>query len=186
MQGGSQNETNDSPKIRRNLVSALPLSLVRARESVMSHFRNLLRRYNLTEPQWRVLRTINVLHDIEMTELSRITALLMPSLSRIVRELEVRGYLSKEADPTDLRRTLVRLTEAGRSLVAMASPECEAVYCAIRDVMGNEKVRQLNALLAELETKLATLDIAFDAGEHPSNVLALAPGKQRGRPRKSA
>ena len=151
----------------------------------MSHFRNLLRRYNLTEPQWRVLRTVNVLDDIEMTELSRITALLMPSLSRIVRELEVRGYLRKEPDAADLRRMLVRLTDSGRSLVEMASPECESVYQAIRDAMGNEKLRQLNALLGELETKLATLDIGFGGDDvDPAEVLALAPAKQRGRPRK--
>lgn len=177
---------DDKPRgPRRSMVSGLPLSLVRARESVMSHFRNLLRRYNLTEPQWRVLRTINVLEDIEMTELSRITALLMPSLSRIVRELEVRGYLSKEPDPADLRRMLVRLTESGRALVDMASPECEAVYAAIRDVMGTEKLRQLNALLGELEAKLVSLDVGFAEGQEPAELLSLAPAKQRGRPRKT-
>lgn len=167
------------------MVNTLPLSLVRARESVMSHFRNLLRRYNLTEPQWRVLRTVNKLADIEMTELSRITALLMPSLSRIVRELEVRGYLRKEPDPSDLRRMLVRLTHSGQTLVDMASPECEAVYSAIRKTMGNDKLRQLNALLAELETKLAVLDIEFDGEDMlPAEILSLAPAKQRGRPPK--
>ena len=66
----------------------LPLALVRARECVMAHFRNLLRRYNLTEPQWRVLKAMQEIATMELSELSRRTALLMPSLSRIVRELE--------------------------------------------------------------------------------------------------
>jgi len=182
------NSNEQAPdKARKSIVNALPLSLVRARESVMGHFRALLRRYNLTEPQWRVLRTISHLDSLEMTELSRITALLMPSLSRIVRELEQRGYLSKEADPGDLRRMLVRLTDSGRLLVEMASPECETIYAAIRDAMGNEKLRQLNALLSELEQKLASLDIEFGGEDAPaSGLLTIAPAKQRGRPKKTA
>ena len=42
-------------------LDGLPLALVRARECVMAHFRHLLRRYNLTEPQWRVLKAMDEL-----------------------------------------------------------------------------------------------------------------------------
>ena len=41
----------------------------------------------------------------------------MPSLSRIVRELELRGYMHKAADQRDLRRILATLTARGRLLV---------------------------------------------------------------------
>src|SRR5215475_1207342 len=91
----------------------LPVALVRARECVMAHFRHLLRRYDLTEPQWRVLKTMDDLKAIELSELARKSALLMPSLSRIVRELELRGYMNKSADPRDMRRTLATLTDRG-------------------------------------------------------------------------
>ena len=186
MQSTKEPEQDNVPRSKgKGLVNALPLSLVRARESVMGHFRNLLRRYDLTEPQWRVLRTVDQLAEIEMTELSRVTALLMPSLSCITRELELRGYLHKEADPADLRRMIVRLSDTGRLLVEMASPECEAVYRAIRHAMGNDKLRELNALLGELETKLAELNIEFVGAEAmPSNILPIVPAKQRGRPAK--
>ena len=186
MQSTKETEQDNLPRSRtKAVVNALPLSLVRARESVMGPFRNLLRRYDLTEPQWRVLRTVDQLGEIEMTELSRVTALLMPSLSRITRELEQRGYLRKEPDPTDLRRMIVRLSETGRLLVEMASPECEAVYRAIRHAMGNEKLRELNVLLGELEAKLAELNIEFESGDTlPSNIMPIVPAKQRGRPAK--
>ena len=163
----------------------LPLALVRARESVMAHFRNLLRRYNLTEPQWRVLKAMEEIATVELSELSRRTALLMPSLSRIVRELELRGYMSKAADQRDLRRILATLTGRGRLLVETVSPECDAVNVAIRKAMGGDKLLKLHDLLAELERRIAPLDVrradslAVDAGLEP-----LAPAKQRGRPRK--
>jgi len=118
----------------------------------MAHFRHLLRRYNLTEPQWRVLKTMDNLKTIELSELARKSALLMPSLSRIVRELELRGYMTKTVDQTDMRRMLAALTERGRTLVDKASPECEAVNAAIRAAMGNERMTKLQGLLVQLRS----------------------------------
>ena len=173
----------------RDLNSAgegLPLALVRARECVMAHFRNLLRRYNLTEPQWRVLKAMQEIATMELSELSRRTALLMPSLSRIVRELELRGYMHKSADQRDLRRILATLTARGRLLVETISPECDAVHVAINKAMGGDRLLRLHELLADLERRIAALDIrradsqAVDVALEP-----LAPARQRGRPRKS-
>jgi homoprotocatechuate degradation regulator HpaR len=169
----------------KDSIDGLPLALVRARECVMAHFRHLLRRYNLTEPQWRVLKTMDNLKSIELSELARKSALLMPSLSRIVRELELRGYMTKTVDQTDMRRMLATLTERGRMLVDKASPECEAVNAAIRSAMGNERMTKLQGLLVQLEKRIGPLDLSEI--ERPTIEAGIAaPGKQRGRPRKVA
>ena len=149
----------------------------------MAQFRALLMRYNLTEPQWRVLRTVDQAGDMEMTELSRVTALHLPSLSRIAGELLARGYVWKDYVGTDMRRTILRLTPSGRRLVETASPECEAVYAAIKSAIGSEKLRQLLTLLAELETQLGTIEMKFDESIPD---IEVAPSKPRGRPRRSA
>jgi homoprotocatechuate degradation regulator HpaR len=168
----------------KDSIDGLPLALVRARECVMAHFRHLLRRYNLTEPQWRVLKTMDNLKTIELSELARKSALLMPSLSRIVRELELRGYMTKTVDQTDMRRMLATLTERGRMLVNKASPECEAVNAAIRAAMGNERMSKLQGLLVQLEKRIGPLDLSEI--ERPALEAGIAaPGKQRGRPRKA-
>ena len=169
----------------KSIVNALPLALVRARESVMMHFRQLLRRYHLTEPQWRVLRTVDSLAPVELTELSRVTALLMPSLSRIVRELEQRGYLMRGEDRRDMRRTLASLTPKGRRLVMCVGPQCEAIYEEIRNVMGHDKICQLQKLLLELETRVGAISVEECVEEVPDEALpAIAKAKQRGRPPK--
>lgn len=167
------------------LFDTLPLSLVKAREAVMIHFRNMLRRYSLTEPQWRVLKAVGSPGAIDFSELSRITVLLLPSLSRIVRELEVRGYIHKQAAPTDLRRMQVRLTPRGSKLVQIVSPDSNAVISAMRGTVGCEKLLQLQQLLAELDTKLSSLALRFGEAVMPGSDDALImPGKRRGRPRK--
>jgi homoprotocatechuate degradation regulator HpaR len=173
-----------SGHVWKDSIDGLPLALVRARECVMAHFRHLLRRYNLTEPQWRVLKTMDNLKTIELSELARKSALLMPSLSRIVRELELRGYMTKTVDQTDMRRMLATLTERGRTLVDKASPECEAVNAAIRAAMGNERMSKLQGLLVQLEKRIGPLDLSEI--ERPALEAGIAsPGKQRGRPRKA-
>lgn len=169
----------------KNSIDGLPLALVRARECVMAHFRHLLRRYNLTEPQWRVLKAMDDLRPIELSELARKSALLMPSLSRIVRELELRGYMTKAVDPRDMRRMLATLTDRGRLLVETASPECEAVNRAIRAAMGHERMLKLEALLEQLEKRICLLDLS-DLTEAAVQAGVAAPAKQRGRPRKVA
>jgi homoprotocatechuate degradation regulator HpaR len=165
----------------------LPLALVRARESVMAHYRHRLRRYDLTEPQWRVLKALAEAEPVELSIVARRTALLMPSLSRIVRDLEQRGYVTKQPDDHDLRRTLPTLTERGRRLVALAGPDCDAVGAAIRNAMGSVKLRRLENLLAELEQRAASLQMkgpvspVLDLASCP-----IAPPRPRGRPRKRA
>jgi homoprotocatechuate degradation regulator HpaR len=171
----------------KNAGEGLPLALVRARECVMAHFRHLLRRYNLTEPQWRVLKTMDDLGPVELSELARKAALLMPSLSRIVRELEQRGYMTKATDQRDMRRMLATLTDRGRLLVEAASPECEAIDAAIRTAMGHDRLTRLHSLLCELEKRATSLDMRKSRNMAVGvELVPIAPARRRGRPRKAA
>jgi hypothetical protein len=82
-----------------------------------------------------------------------------------------------------MRRMLATLSDRGRVLVERASPECEAVNVAIRAAMGNERMVKLQALLAQLEKRIGTLDLS-DVERPVLEAGIAAPAKQRGRPRK--
>src|SRR5579884_3047454 len=88
----------------REFSRSLPMSLLRAREAVMRQFRPSLRRHDLTEQQWRILRALSATDAIEVTELARTAFLLGPSLSRILRDLEARKLIERKTAKTDLRR----------------------------------------------------------------------------------
>ena len=79
----------------REFSRSLPMSLLRAREAVMRHFRPSLRNHGLTEQQWRILRALTAVDTIEVTELARVAFLLGPSLSRILRDLEARDLIER-------------------------------------------------------------------------------------------
>ena len=129
------------PRVRlRHFSRSLPMLLLRARESVMKHFRNSLRMYDLTEQQWRILRALMTVKEIEVTELARATFLLGPSLSRILRDLEARDLISRAQQFEDLRKTLVSLTDYGRKTIAPIEAAYAELGHRLADAVGREAV----------------------------------------------
>ncbi|HXT05849.1 MAG TPA: homoprotocatechuate degradation operon regulator HpaR [Roseiarcus sp.] len=133
---------------------SLPIALLRARESVMRHFRPSLQAAGLTEQQWRALRAFNGQKEIDATRLAGATFLLAPSLTRILRDLEGRGLVSRRPDPRDARVALIALTGQGAALLREVGARSERIYQAIEARVGGEKLGRLMWALAEIEADL--------------------------------
>lgn len=138
----------------RPLRQSLPAGLMRAREAVMARIRPTLRAYDMTEPQWRVLRTLAELDEIEITQLAELVFLLPSSLSRILRDLGGRGLVQRRTSQADLRRGLVSISPKGMALIEAAAPDTHAVNAEIEKAYGAQRLAQLLGLLAELEDVL--------------------------------
>ena len=131
----------------------------------MRQFRPSLRRHDLTEQQWRILRALAAIDSIEVTELARTAFLLGPSLSRILRDLEARKLIERKTAKTDLRRGVVSISEKGVTLMEMVAPSSEAIYAAITERYGAKKLAELQDMLGALEASLAGLGSATGADE---------------------
>jgi len=151
----------------REFSRSLPMSLLRAREAVMRHFRISLRAHGLTEQQWRILRALTSFEDIEVTELARVAYLLGPSLSRILRDLEERRLIERRTLKEDLRRSVVSITAKGLRLIEAVAPSSEAIYAEITRRYGADKLAELHALLQALEVSL--WDMPLPGGDHDSD-----------------
>ena len=135
----------------RPFSASLPMALLLARESTMRRFRPLLADHGLTEQQWRVLRALAASdHPIEVTVLADRTALLAPSITRIVARLVDDGLIHRNAVPSDARRSVLELTAKGRRLVARIAPKSEATYADIEAAFGTERLATLLTELHEL------------------------------------
>lgn len=142
----------------REFNRSLPMSLLKAREAVMKKFIPHLREHDLSPQQWRVLRALNEVDELEITELAEQCFLLMPSLSRIIQNLTGRELISRRVSEKDQRRSLIRLTDSGRTLVNIMSQESERRYQHITEVFGYGKLELLYELLDELVEKLDEAD----------------------------
>jgi homoprotocatechuate degradation regulator HpaR len=140
----------------RGFSQSLPMALLRAREAVMQRFRPSLRSRGVTEQQWRILRALAHSGPLEVTALAESTFLLAPSLSRILPDLQTRGYISRRQLDSDLRRTVVSLEPKALKLIAAHAPDSENIYETIARSFGQERLDQLFKLLRELEETLVT------------------------------
>jgi homoprotocatechuate degradation regulator HpaR len=152
----------------REFSRSLPMSLLRAREAVMRHFRPSLRDHGLTEQQWRILRALTSTGAIEVTELARVAFLLGPSLSRILRDLEARHLIDRKVVKADQRRVVVSISARGLRLIEAVAPSSEAIYAAMTARYGARELARLQAMLQALESCLSELH-AGDDGDTEAN-----------------
>lgn len=138
----------------REFSRSLPMALLKAREAVMSYFRPNLHYFGITEQQWRVLRALMSVDDIEVMALAQAAFLLPPSLSRILKDLDERDLIVRRASDHDMRRGLVSISERGRELVNGVGINSEAIYAEITKRYGGDKMALLHEMLADLEQAL--------------------------------
>jgi homoprotocatechuate degradation regulator HpaR len=139
----------------RGFAVSLPMSLLRAREAAMQHFRPMLRSHGMTEQQWRVMRALSSKRAVEFSELVDMTFLLAPSMSRILKELENRKLIARETTDEDARKVNVSITAAGLRLIEKVAPHSEFIYAQISSRYGQKKLATLQAMLKELEEALS-------------------------------
>lgn len=133
----------------------VPVQLHRARDAMAARMRTLFEPYQLTDAQWRVLRLLSIVEEVDTSELANRAFLLGPSLSRIVRDLTERGLIRRRVDDEDARRSLHSITAEGMELIRQIMPHFDPIYTQIERAFGND-LPTLNALLMKLTETLTS------------------------------
>jgi len=126
----------------------LPQLLLIAREAFMDHFRPIIRHFDLTDQQWRVLRTVYEEKAIEPRLLCEKCQIVSASMAGVLSRMEARDLIIRAPFPGDQRRALVKITAKGRNIAQQASPLIAQQYRYFEQVLGTE----------QLETLLNTVD----------------------------
>jgi len=84
-------------------------------------------------------------HTLRMSELAMLTNASLSRLSHLVKRLELRGLVRREADPADGRFTNAIMTKAGyKLLVASAPGHVARVRSLVMDALSSAELRQLH------------------------------------------
>ena len=150
--------TNSQNKTLRGFDRSLPMALLRAREAVMKKFIPSLRENDLSSQQWRVIRALNEEEGLDITELANRCFLLMPSLSRIIQNLEKRKLVSRNQSSSDNRKSVISITAPGKKLFQKIAPKSVERYDLITEKFGYGKLELLYELLDELIEKIDEQD----------------------------
>lgn len=125
-----------------------------AREAVIAPMRPKLRKYDITEPQWRVMRVLDERRATDATCLADVSLLHGPSVTRILQDLERRKLLVRSPDPHDRRRSLVALTPAGRKVVAEISRDVLRIMREYSVRFGSDRLDRLSNELRALSAAI--------------------------------
>ncbi len=142
----------------------LPQRLLKARESLMSHFRPILNRFGLTEQQWRILRLLDENGQLEPRELCEFCQIHSASMAGMLARMEDAALIQRSRIEGDLRRVSVRLAPKGDQLVSEMAPLIDRQYVLIEEALGQDL---LASLFNSLETFIGAQNGAIQHIELP-------------------
>ncbi len=132
----------------------LPLLMLKAREHVIGRFRPLLNSHGITEQQWRIVRVLLEAGALEPREIGELCHLSSPSLAGVLARMQEIGFVTRKRLAHDQRRVRVSLTPKSRALAARMTPQIEAVYSRIEQLLGKEFCERLYEALDGVIDKL--------------------------------
>ncbi|MDO4642080.1 MAG: homoprotocatechuate degradation operon regulator HpaR [Neisseria sp.] len=132
--------------------ASINISLVQAREALMTQFRPILNAAGITDQQWRIIRLLAEQGTLDFQDLAEQACILRPSLTGILTRLEKVGLVFRLKPSNDQRRVFLKLTDAGNQLYHATKVKVDERYDKIEAAMSFEKLQQLQSLLGELKT----------------------------------
>lgn len=121
---------------------------------VVGRLARQLRRHavgGLTPGQFSALATVDRAGSIRPSELAEREGVSAPTLSRIVGNLEARGYLERAADPEDGRSSLMAISQSGRAALASIRRERTALLARSVATLSDDERAAIAAALPALE-----------------------------------
>lgn len=128
----------------------LCLHVQRAARALARHFDEALRPLGLTNGQFSLLMSLNRPAPPGMGPVADVLAMDRTTLTAALKPLERRGLVTVAVDPADKRSRLLKLTPAGRRLLAKAVPIWQQSHAEIEKRLPESAPDRLRADLIAL------------------------------------
>ncbi len=130
--------------------TCLCLHTQRAARALARHFDEALRPVDLTNGQFSLLMSLNRPEPPRLGAVTTLLAMDRTTLTAALKPLERRGLVEVERDPEDRRGRRLRLTPAGRKLLARAVPIWERMHAEVEAVLAKAEPDRLRRNLRVL------------------------------------
>lgn len=125
----------------------LPQRFLKARDSLMGHFRHILNHFGLTEQQWRILRALDEHGQLEPREICDLCQFSSPSMAGMLARLEEAELIDRVPMPGDQRRVIVNLSPKAIKLLSQVGPLIELQYSYLEEACGKQALHDLLIVL---------------------------------------
>ncbi len=116
-------------------------------------YRSLLQPLKLTYPQFVVMMALWEKDGVSVTKLAETVRLSKPTMTPLLKRLELLGYITREYVAGDDRQKCIALTKLGQSLAQEADKAAKQALCATG--LNNTEAEQLISLCAKVKTSLS-------------------------------
>lgn len=147
----------DSPYLRQSLAYRIH----RLQRLLRRHFLRAAEAqgFSMTPEQFFILRKLTEQDGQAQSELADEALQDRPNLTRMLRELEDRGWIARRGDPEDGRRKLVHLTREGQRLHdAFVEQVVEPARAELFDGLPDPTIAATHQVFDHLEGLLAPID----------------------------
>ena len=133
------------------------MAIVRAAETFKRAASSLFNKYNLSFPQYNILRVLDASEhgQTRITEVSRIMLVSGANMTGLAKRLEKNGFILRKSDPNDERVTLLQIAAKGKSVLTdieasrdqllenivqgFSAEEKKTVYSMVRRLLRNTR-----------------------------------------------
>lgn len=123
--------------------------------NLFNEYTNYMNRYlkemDLTLSQTRVLLVLGLNDGVSIDVLSTKSNIGKSSTTKSVKILEKKGFLTKEIDPEDNRKKIVKITKKGRNIQKEALRINDEIETSIISKIGEEEIKTLKEQLITLD-----------------------------------
>lgn len=112
--------------------------------------------YGITSEQWSVLHWLTIKDNITQRELSKRTEKDPTNITRILDQLERKGWIERKANATDRRSYLIYVTPSGRALSELLLPIEQEVTSYIEALLSQNNLDSLKLSLRTIHHYLCS------------------------------
>lgn len=151
----------NEPARDRNLTLTGTLEFMRllwaVDHALQSTSKRMEQRFGVTGPQRLVIRIVGQFPRASAGEIAGILQIHPSTLTGILRRLETRQLIERRPDPTDGRRALFQLTQAGKDLDLLVDGTPEAAIAKALSAMGASDIEATRRALGRVTGALEEL-----------------------------
>jgi DNA-binding MarR family transcriptional regulator len=128
----------------------LPALLAQASKLISTEFHREVQMAGFSVTEWRILASLTGQPGISIGGLAQISVSKQPTVTRLLDRMEARGYVERFAHGTDRRVTMVRITEAGKTIVASLIQKAKEHERRVLQPFGLKRAEALKVTLRRI------------------------------------
>ncbi|RBI83675.1 MarR family transcriptional regulator [Rhodosalinus halophilus] len=164
--GGSTNEDRQGESFVPNYLLYL---LAAASEAASAQFHAHVRAQGVRVPEWRVLACLADRDGEMVTRLAGYALIEQSRLTKIIAQMDAKGWVTRRGDSQDRRRVRVFLTEAGRALAERLVQDARAHEAQLLAKLEGGDAARIKQALATLIDELGAAQHRTPGAEDFSN-----------------